>query len=137
MHDVQWSPAGDVFVALAGFMPPKATVFSDACAPLVDLGSGPYSLARWNPYGRFLVLAGFGNLAGDVAFFDRKADGKLKPLGACRVENGVAAQWAPDGRALVVATLAPRLRVDNGVRLVKCAAGGRGRGGKGGGEGEK
>ena len=47
-------------------------------------GSGPYSLARWNPFGRFLALAGFGNLPGDVAFFDKKADGKCKPMGTTR-----------------------------------------------------
>lgn len=47
-------------------------------------GSGPYSLVRWNPFGRFLALAGFGNLPGDVAFFDKKADGKCKSMGTSR-----------------------------------------------------
>ncbi len=47
-------------------------------------GSGPYSTARWNPFGRFLVLAGIGNLPGDLAFYDKKADGKCKPMGRTR-----------------------------------------------------
>lgn len=34
------------------------------CKPVFDLGSGPYSTARWNPFGRFLAVAGFGNLPG-------------------------------------------------------------------------
>jgi translation initiation factor 2A len=119
VHDVAWSPRGDSFVAVAGYMPARTTVFDAHCRPRLDLGSGPHALARWSPHGRFLALAGFGNLAGDVAFFDRKADGKLKPCGAARVENGVSAEWAPDGRTLLVATTAPRLRVDNGLRLVK------------------
>ncbi len=44
-------------------------------------GSGPFSTARWNPFGRFLVLAGIGNLPGDLHFFDKKADGKCRPMG--------------------------------------------------------
>lgn len=119
VHDVAWSPRGDAFVALAGYMPARATVFDAGCTPVYDLGSGPHALARWSPHARFLALAGFGNLAGDVAIFDRKADGKLKPCGGARVENGVSAEWAPDGRTLLVATVTPRLRVDNGLRLIK------------------
>ena len=34
--------------------------------------------------GRFLALAGFGNLPGDVVFFDRKSDGRCKQMGAVR-----------------------------------------------------
>ena len=34
--------------------------------------------------GRFLALAGFGNLPGDVVFFDKKADGKCKQMAAMR-----------------------------------------------------
>ena len=34
--------------------------------------------------GRFLAIAGFGNLPGDVALYDRKADGKFKPMGSAR-----------------------------------------------------
>lgn len=50
-------------------------------------GSGPYSTVRWNPFGRFLVLAGIGNLPGDLAFYDKKADGKCKPMGQTRCAN--------------------------------------------------
>ena len=121
--------------------------------------------------GRFLAIAGFGNLPGDVALYDRKPDGKFKPMGsarcgplvcaahmhwrscdhpcspptsklcdepsvrsatvdACgvalsrprargRVENGVTLEWAPDGRHFLTATIAPRLRVDNGFHLYR------------------
>ena len=34
--------------------------------------------------GRFLALAGFGNLPGDIVFFDRKSDGRCKQMGAVR-----------------------------------------------------
>ena len=155
-------------------------------------GSGPYSTARWNPQGRFLVLAGIGNLPGDLAFFDKKADGKCRsmgntrwvratPGGGCwgvlfcwvrdavlalagtlasaivvaarntrfaaesladlcalqlfilpsniaatfhrccrRAENAVTAEWSPCGRYLLTATIAPRMRVDNGFQVRAC-----------------
>ncbi|GAB4814302.1 hypothetical protein N2152v2_001348 [Parachlorella kessleri] len=119
VHDVQWSPKGDYFLTVAGFMPAKVTLFTDKCVPKYDLGSGPYSLARWNPFGRFLALAGFGNLPGDVAFYDKKADGKCKLIATTRAENGVALEWSPDGRCVMASTVAPRLRVDNGVQVFK------------------
>ena len=52
--------------------------------PDTRAGSGPYSTARWNPFGRFFALAGFGNLPGDLVFYDKKLDGKCKQMGATR-----------------------------------------------------
>lgn len=120
IHDVQWSPRGDYFVVVAGFMPAKAILFSHTCVPKFDLGkcilegsgrwaftsadqetsiqpsahsstktnpagSGPYSLVRWNPFGRYFVLAGFGNLPGDLAFYEvAQKSGNCKRIGATR-----------------------------------------------------
>jgi hypothetical protein len=39
-------------------------LLDNRCKPVYDLGSGPYNIARWNPFGRFLAIAGFGNLPG-------------------------------------------------------------------------
>ena len=36
-----------------------------------------------------------------------------------RAENGVTLEWSPEGRHLLVATTAPRLRVDNGIQVFK------------------
>ncbi|CAI7786762.1 unnamed protein product, partial [Closterium sp. NIES-54] len=47
-------------------MPAKATLFDNRCKPLFDFGSGPRNLVRWSPHSRFICLAGFGNLPGDV-----------------------------------------------------------------------
>lgn len=116
VHDVQWSPAGDYFITVAGFMPAKVTLFSASCKPVYDLGSGPYNLVRWNPFGRFFAIAGFGNLPGDIVFYDKKSSGTCKQMGAVR-SPAVAAEWSPDGRMLLTATTAPRLRVDNNVKV--------------------
>ncbi|KAK9918766.1 hypothetical protein WJX75_006714 [Coccomyxa subellipsoidea] len=119
VHDVQWSPSGEHFITVAGFMPAKSTVFTEACKPFFDLGSGGHNLVRWNPQGRFVAVAGFGNLPGDILFFDKKADGKLKQMGATRADNAVSLEWSPDGRTVLTATTAPRLRVDNGFQIYK------------------
>jgi translation initiation factor 2A len=41
-------------------------LFDARCKPVYDLGSGPYNSVFWNPFGRFLAVAGFGNLPGEV-----------------------------------------------------------------------
>ena len=35
------------------------------------------------------------------------------------MNNGVSLEWAPDGRHLMTATLAPRLRVDNAFSIYR------------------
>ncbi|KXZ56093.1 hypothetical protein GPECTOR_2g975 [Gonium pectorale] len=97
-------------------MPAKVTLFNAACKPVYDLGSGPYNIARWNPFGRFFIIAGFGNLPGDIVFYDKKTSGTCKQMGAVR-SPAVAAEWSPDGRLLLAATTAPRLRVDNNLKV--------------------
>ena len=62
----QWSPSGEHFAVVAGFIPSKVMLFDANCKPLYDFGSGPYNVVRWNPFGRFLVVAGFGNLPGKL-----------------------------------------------------------------------
>ena len=54
------------------------------CTPIYDLGSGPHNMARWSPHGRFVAIAGFGNLPGDLVFYEKKADGKCKKIAATR-----------------------------------------------------
>lgn len=54
------------------------------CKPIFDLGSGPHNTVRWSPQGRFFAIAGFGNLPGDLVFYEKKADGKCKQIAATR-----------------------------------------------------
>lgn len=46
----------------------------------------------------------------------RKTDLKCKPMGQVRMPS-VNAEWSPCGRYLLTAITAPRLRVDNGLRI--------------------
>lgn len=52
-------------------MPSKVTLFDAKCKAVYDLGTGPYNLVWWNPFGRFLAVAGFGNLPGGCQTFLR------------------------------------------------------------------
>ncbi|XP_060179232.1 uncharacterized protein LOC132609332 [Lycium barbarum] len=114
IHDVQWSYSGKEFAVVYGFMPAMATVFDKKCNPLLELGTGPYNTIRWNPLGNFICLAGFGNLPGDMAFWDYK---EKRQLGTTKAELSVTSEWSPDGRYFMTATTAPRLQVDNGVKI--------------------
>ncbi|GAA0148343.1 translation initiation factor [Lithospermum erythrorhizon] len=123
VHDVQWSSTGKEFAVVYGFMPATATIFDKKCKPLLELGSGPYNTIRflfppiWFALITFylvLCLAGFGNLPGDMAFWDYM---EKKQLGTTKAECSVTSEWSPDGRYFMTATTAPRLQVDNGVKI--------------------
>jgi len=45
---------------------PQVILFDEKCKPIYDLGAGPYNTVRWNPFGQFLLVAGFGNLPGEL-----------------------------------------------------------------------
>ncbi len=68
-------------------------------------------MIHYAPLHRHLLLT-----AGDIVFYDKKSSGTCKQMGAVR-SPAVAAEWSPDGRLLLTATTAPRLRVDNNVKV--------------------
>lgn len=95
-------------------MPAKTVIFDIRVKIIHDFGTQPRNFIAYNPQGRLLCLAGFGNLAGQVDIWDRKT---LKKVATFEAPNTSHCEWSPDGRLLLCATLSPRLRVDNGVRI--------------------
>jgi translation initiation factor 2A len=71
-------------------------------------------MVSYSPHGRFIVIAGFGNLAGDVDVWDRMTFKKLTTIHA---SGSTVCEWCPDGRHILTATLYKRLKVDNGLRV--------------------
>eukprot|EP01027_Heterolobosea_sp_BB2_P006199 GEZU01009394.1.p1 GENE.GEZU01009394.1~~GEZU01009394.1.p1 ORF type:complete len:690 (-),score=234.09 GEZU01009394.1:63-2132(-) len=116
IHDVQWNPKGKEFVVVYGFTPSKAALFDTKANPVFDFGTSPRNTARWNPQGRFLCLAGFGNLAGDMVFWDMYTK---KQIGTANAHSAASYEWSPDGRYFMTATLFQRLKVDNGFKIWK------------------
>lgn len=95
-------------------MPAKTMIFDQRVRTLHDFGSAPHNTISFNAQGRLLFLAGFGNLAGKIDVFDRRTLNKICTIDA---PNTSYCSWSPDGRFLLTATLSPRLRVDNGIKV--------------------
>lgn len=115
--DAKWEPTkGKHFVVVAGAVPPVASLYDLNATPLFNFGAAHRNTIAWAPHGRFLALCGFGNMAGDVDFWDTS---RKKLLGSTNVPTAVAYGWAPDSRTLMAATLAPRMNVDNAVRCYR------------------
>uniref|UniRef100_A0A3Q3R5Q0 Eukaryotic translation initiation factor 2A n=1 Tax=Monopterus albus TaxID=43700 RepID=A0A3Q3R5Q0_MONAL len=114
IYDVAWSPNSAEFCVVYGFMPAKATIFNLRCDPVFDFGTGPRNAAYYSPQGHILVLAGFGNLRGQMEVWDLK---KYKQVSKPQAPDATHFSWCPDGEHVVTATCSPRLRVSNGFKI--------------------
>ncbi|KAG8861249.1 hypothetical protein FRB96_003199 [Tulasnella sp. 330] len=117
IHDFGWSPNSKEFAVTYGFMPAKTVLFDQRVRTIHDFGTNPRNFLAFNPQGRLFALAGFGNLAGKIDVFDRRSLNKVCEIDA---PNTSWCEWSPDGRFLLTATLSPRLRVDNGIKIWHC-----------------
>jgi len=99
-------------------MPAKTMLFDQRFRTLHDFGASPHNFISFNPQGRLIALAGFGNLAGKIEIVDRRTLAKVCTIDA---PNTSYCEWSPDGRFLLTATLSPRLRVDNGIKIWHCS----------------
>ncbi|KAG5636343.1 hypothetical protein H0H81_008366 [Sphagnurus paluster] len=116
IHDFEWSPNSKEFGVVYGYMPAKTMLFDQRVRTLHDFGSSPHNTISFNPQG-LVLLAGFGNLAGKIDIIDRRILRKVCTIDA---PNTSHCEWSPDGRFILTATLSPRLRVDNGVKIWHC-----------------
>ena len=95
IHDFSWDPQGDKFVVISGFMPAGSVLYNNKNEPLFEFGKLNKNFIAWNPQGRFLCLAGFGNLNGDMEIWDIPM---TKKIGVCCSSSAAYCQWSPDGR---------------------------------------
>lgn len=96
-------------------MPAKTTLFDVRARATHDFALAPRNTIIFSPHGRFVLVAGFGNLAGQMDIYDLEKN----YLRICTIEasNASVCEWSPDGKYILTATTSPRLRVDNGVRV--------------------
>mmetsp|Transcript_25171 Transcript_25171/g.22198 ORF Transcript_25171/g.22198 Transcript_25171/m.22198 type:complete len:292 (+) Transcript_25171:711-1586(+) len=116
IHDISWSPDGKHFIVISGFMPGGSVLFDKDCVPKYEFGKHHRNTIKWSPLGRFVCLAGYGNLSGDMEIWDTFS---LVKMGTCKSSSAVSCQWSPDGRKIMTGVLNPRLRVDNNYRIFK------------------
>ncbi|KAL1306012.1 hypothetical protein AAFC00_004142 [Neodothiora populina] len=115
IHDVSWSPNSKEFGVVYGYMPAKTTIFNQRAVAQHSFNLAPRNTIIFSPHGRFVIVAGFGNLAGQMDIYDmEKNHTKI-----CTIEgsNTSVCEWSPDGKHILAATTSPRLRVDNGIRI--------------------
>lgn len=75
----------------------------------------PRNTILFSPHGRFVLVAGFGNLAGQMDIYDM--DKNYHKIATVEASNASVCSWSPDGQFILTATTSPRLRVDNGLRI--------------------
>ncbi|KAI9860300.1 MAG: hypothetical protein M1813_006189 [Trichoglossum hirsutum] len=115
IHDVTWSPSSKEFGVVYGYMPAKTTIFNARAVSTHSFPLAPRNTIMFSPHGRFVLVAGFGNLTGQMDVFDLEKD--YEKVATIEASNASVCEWSPDGRFILTATTSPRLRVDNGVRI--------------------
>lgn len=115
IHDVEWSTDSTEFGVVYGFMPAKTTLFDGRANVVYQLPPGPRNTISFSPHARFVLVAGFGNLQGQIDIYDRPAG--MRKITTIESSNPSICEWSPDGLHILTATTSPRLRVDNGVMI--------------------
>ena len=117
VQDVQWNPPGDAFCLISGSTPFTIQLLDAEGLLIHDFGKSRKNTVRFSTVkGRFLALGGFGNLAGEMDFYDTPSK---RPFKSARSECTVECQWSPNGRVLMTCSTHPRMRVDNSITLFK------------------
>jgi len=110
IHEAKWKNDGSEFIVVSGSQPAKVMVFNSECNPIYEMEAGFKNYAEFSQEGRFLMLGGFGNLAGDIEFWDL-SDQKL--IGNCKAHCTVSSEWSQNSKIIMTAVLNPRMRIDN------------------------
>lgn len=117
VHDVKWSPNSSDFVVVHGPMPPSVTLFDgSSCTAKVSYGKSSRNTVEWDPFGRFLLSGGFGNMMGDIDVW-HVLGGQTKPIGQTRANCTVSVKWSPCGRYFLCNSTFPRRKTDNFVSM--------------------
>lgn len=116
VHDFKWSPDGENFCVVSGFIPSKAVLFDKNATAVYDFGTGYKNTVIFSNLNRFLILAGFGNLNGEITIWDIK---EQKKVGECKSSSASVCLWSNDGRKFLTGTVTPALRVENNFKIFK------------------
>lgn len=112
---MSWNPNSKEFGVVYGYMPAKTTIFNVRGKPTFTFPLSPRNTILFSPHGRFVLVAGFGNLAGQMDIYDMERN--FHKIATVEASNASVCNWSPDGQFILTATTSPRLRVDNGIRV--------------------
>ena len=100
-------------------MPMKTSIFNNKAVATHSFPLGPRNTIKFSPHGRFLLVAGFGNLAGQVDIYDLEKN--YEKVSSLQAANASVCDWSPDGKYILTAIA--RLKVDNGIRIYHVGGG--------------
>lgn len=84
---------------------------------ILSLGQSRRNYAAYSSHGNLCLLGGFGSLPGNIDVWDL---GEQKAvIGMSKVPWTVDCAFSPDSYWLLCATTTPRLRVDNGIQILR------------------
>ena len=82
-------------------MPAKTTIFDTRANVVHTFNLAPRNTILFSPHGRLVLVAGFGNLAGQMDIYDLEKD--YKKLVTIEAANASVCEWSPDGRHILTA----------------------------------
>jgi len=97
----------------------KITIFdikSQKVADLGDTGEARNTL-YYDPKGKILCAGGFGSLNGNIDFWDLSSDNIVK-ISSTNAFSSSYHEWCPDGYHFLAGVVAPRMRQDNGIKIL-------------------
>lgn len=132
LQEVQWHPSGLEFIVIDDH-PQKMTVYDYNGRETILFGTKIRNKVRYSMDGRFMWCGGFGNLTGEMSFYDwgqpRKSLQNLRTQNADemgKIELGFAKdsacryfEYSPDSSTFLAASLYPFMTVDTGFKLYK------------------
>lgn len=117
VQDLAWSPVANEFLVIVGFQPATVALHDGKNGKLIsELGKSRRNTLKWNEFGRFVAVGGFGTLAGDLDFFDRS---KEETISSLRAPLTVDCAFGPDGRHFLSCTVAPRMNEGNQISMYR------------------
>ena len=115
IHNTAWVPNdSSLFCVIYGSVPPKTSLFNNKSDVVFEFGEEMRNFISFNRFGNLLALAGIGNLRAGLQIWDLKQKTMISQFKAPETTN---IEWCPDGKRILTATTAPRLRVGNGLRI--------------------
>ncbi|GFE54162.1 eukaryotic translation initiation factor [Babesia ovis] len=110
-HDVSWSKTANDILIVKGARPAELDMYDgNSGSKLLTFGRNNRNTIRRDPFDRFILVGGFGNLNGEIDIWDLKNRCKIAQT---KSDCAVFCDFAPDGRYFVTATTVPRMRVNN------------------------
>ncbi len=117
IQDIAWMPNGEQFIVISGVQPATSTLYDKNCSPLFEFGKRYRNTIKICPFSQIAMIGGFGNLTGEMDFWDLTDIKQPNQIGKAKSYCAVGIEWAPDGQHLMTSVLYERVKVDNMINI--------------------